>query len=114
MHFPDSILPPLSPVTDPTEVTPKAPVSPVRRVVPGFPEALAEQGVPTRQHHEAGAETAAEPPHQEAAPYTGEDRRKMCRRIYHIPVMLDTRSGEERRKHDRPGELPSTHTDEVA
>lgn len=114
MHFPDSKLPPLPPVTDRTEVTPKAPVSPVRKVVPGFPEALAEQGVPTRQHNETEPETATESPHQEAAPYSGEDRRKLCRRIQHIPVMLDTRSGEERRKHDRPGELPPTHTDEIA
>lgn len=113
MHFPDTNLPPLPPVTDPTDITPKAPVSLARKVAPGFPEKLAEQGGPPAGHHEAQPETSVEPTQPEAAPYTGEDRRKMCRRIYHIPVMLDTRSGVERRKHDRPGDLPPTHTDET-
>lgn len=113
MRYADTHLPPLPPVTDPTEVTPKAPVSPARKVAPGFPEKLAEQGGQFDGHH-AALESPAEPPHQEAPPYTGEERRKMCRRIYHIPVILDTRSGLERRKHDLPGDLPPTHTDETA
>lgn len=37
------------------------------------------------------------------------DRRMMCRRIYHLPVMLDTRSGTDRRQHSRRDEEIAIH-----
>ena len=47
----------------------------------------------------------------EQAPKKGEapDRRKMCRRIYHKPVILDTRSGKDRRAQSRRDEDIATH-----
>ncbi len=112
MHFPDSKLPPLAPVTDHTEITAKAPISPTRKVTPGFQEALNErEGQPHRQPEADMARSGSRPV---APPYAGEDRRMLCRRIYHVPVLLDTRSGEERRRHlPTDGQLP-THMDERA
>ena len=110
MHFPDSTLPPLPPVTDRTEISPKARSGPTRKVVPGFPESPAEGGGQHPHEHPSEAHPL-EPHHDEAVPYAGENRRKICRRIYHIPVLLDTRSGEERRKHGDGGEVPPTHMD---
>jgi hypothetical protein len=109
MQFPDSKLPPVFSATNPTEITPKTPISPARKVVPGFQETLAESGGQPQGRHEA--ESATESPQQNAPPYTGPDRRMMCRRICNIPVILDTRSGEERRKNDEPGEFRSIHMD---
>ena len=37
------------------------------------------------------------------------DRRLMCRRIYHKPVILDTRSGKDRRAQSRRDEDIATH-----
>lgn len=37
------------------------------------------------------------------------DRRMLCRRIYHLPVMLDTRSGIDRRQHCRRDKEIATH-----
>jgi hypothetical protein len=38
-----------------------------------------------------------------------QDRRKMCRRIYNVPVMLDTRSGTDRRGESRRDVDIATH-----
>jgi hypothetical protein len=111
MHFPDSKLPPVVPATDRAEITPKAPIRPARKVVPGFPEAMAESGEQPPTKHEAAAEPEEQRP--EPPPYAGEDRRLMCRRIYHVPVLLDTRTGEERRKSGDSGEVPPTHMDRI-
>jgi hypothetical protein len=45
----------------------------------------------------------------EFADRTIEDRRKLCRRLYQEPVMLDTRTGKERRKDGRRQEDTPTH-----
>jgi hypothetical protein len=112
MHFPDSKLPPLAPVTDRTEITPKSPISPTRKVVPGFQDVLDEGG--GQFHHPHQADTVAPAVSHEVQPYAGADRRMMCRRIRHVPVLLDTRSGEERRRHEMPDERLPTHMDERA
>lgn len=96
MRFTDEPLPPAPPVTDATEVTPKAAVAPVRRIGDGERAVYAQLG--------PAAEGKPE------TPWQGPDRRRMCRRIHHLPVMLDTRSGVERRKDGDGGETP-THAD---
>ncbi len=98
MHFPDSRLPPVAPATDRVEVTPKAPITPTRKVTPGFQETLASGGGPPRDYR--GTEAVAKATDDEVLPYSGQERRAMCRRIYHIAVLLDTRSGVERRRID--------------
>lgn len=98
MHFPDSKLPPVVPATDRVEVTPKAPIAPTRKVTPGFQETLASSGGQPRDYR--GTEAVAKVTDHEALPYSGQDRRAMCRRIYHVAVLLDTRSGVERRRID--------------
>lgn len=115
MRFTDTTPTTIAPVTNRHEITPKSPLNPAHKVGPGFPETM-EGLVGEEQHQAQGGAGAphAEPPPPDVSAYQGEDRRKMCRRIHNIPVLLDTRSGEERRKHDRPGELPPTHMDDTA
>jgi hypothetical protein len=36
----------------------------------------------------------------------GEERRRLCRRITHVPALLDTRSGEDRRHQARRDDDP--------
>lgn len=102
MRFPtDTVPPPVAPV-DPTEVSPNAAVHAVRRIGQGTRGSAAQVG--------SGAHPAGEEPriHHERAE---NDRRKMCRRIYHLPVLLDTRTGEERRKDVRRPDDTLTHMD---
>lgn len=102
MRFPNETIPAAVPAIDTIEVTPKTAVSPVRRIGDGSRGASAQPG--GREEVDEGR--------REFYQREGEDRRKMCRRIYHIPVMLDTRSGEERRKETRRPDDPLTHMDQ--
>lgn len=43
-----------------------------------------------------------------------EDRRKYCRRTQHLPVLVELRSGIERRRHDLLANSPHEHIDELA
>jgi hypothetical protein len=107
MHFPDSKLPPVAPTIDRTEITPKAPISPSQKVVPGFQNIL--EGKDAGPHDYREADVIPEAVRTEPLAYDGEERRMMCRRLFSLPVLLDTRSGEERRKYDQLGESPPTH-----
>lgn len=100
MRFPNEPFAPAPPVADPTEVGAKAAVAPARRVGDGTRGVAVQMAGPIPG--EAGARQAY---------YEREenDRRKMCRRIYHIPVLLDTRSGEDRRKDTRRRDDTLTH-----
>lgn len=89
-------------VIDATEVTPYAAIHSVRRV--GQDERVPE---PPLHKQTEPAQVERQPDVERL----GEDRRKMCRRIYHIPVMLDTRSGIERRKDSRREGDPVAHMD---
>src|SRR5512143_3196787 len=114
MQFADSKLPPITPAADRHEISPRAPINAPHKVVSGFQDAM--EGVPREapQHaqDQPGGGSAAAP--AEPAPYTGEGRRVMCRSIHQVPVLLDTRSGVERRKNDQLGEAPPTHADSTA
>jgi hypothetical protein len=102
MRLPVDPIQPPNTVVDATEVTPYAAINPVRRVGQDVrvPEPLLH-----RQTEPAPVER------QPDIERLSEDRRKMCRRIYHLPVMLDTRSGIERRKENRRDSDPVAHMD---
>ena len=101
MRFPNEAIPPAVAPVDATEISPKAAVGPVRRIGDGTRDASAQFG----ERHEGEGER---PPFLERE---REERRLMCRRIYHIPVMLDTRTGEDRRKETRRPDDVVTHMD---
>ena len=48
--------------------------------------------------------------HREAPP---EDRRKACRRVSHQPVLVELRSGVERRRHNLRADDIVDHVDEI-
>lgn len=101
MRFPNDTIPAATPAVDATEVAPKAAIRPVRPVGVGTRAASVQVGGGPVPEVGAHVEVVREQ----------EDRRKMCRRIYHIPVLLDTRSGEERRKSERRDMDEVTHID---
>ncbi|TCJ14647.1 hypothetical protein EZJ19_09365 [Parasulfuritortus cantonensis] len=103
MRFPSDSVPPPPAAVDATEVTAKAAVKPVPRIGTG-------PGGPLPQ---GGGSAAAEALPREFYERAENDRRRMCRRLYHVPVMLDTRSGEERRKQARRTEDPPSHIAEA-
>jgi hypothetical protein len=43
-----------------------------------------------------------------------EDRRKVCRRVNHLPVLIELRSGVERRRHNLLDGDATEHIDETA
>jgi hypothetical protein len=101
MRFPNETFPNAVQPVDATDVTAKAAVGAVRRIGDGTRGSSAQAG----GHHaveEAGAR------HEDLL-RVGEDRRVLCRRIYHLPVLLDTRSGEDRRKETRRPDDVATH-----
>ncbi|MFA5082682.1 MAG: hypothetical protein WC474_09075 [Hydrogenophilaceae bacterium] len=100
MRFPNDTIPSAPAVVDATEVTAKAAVSPIRRVGDGMRGTSTQVG---------GHIAAEEEQRREFYQREDNDRRRMCRRIYHIPVMLDTRSGLERRQEGRRPEDLFTH-----
>lgn len=100
MRFTNDPLPTVAPVVDPTEVSAKAAVSPIRRVGDGTRGTSTQVG---------GHLAVEEEERREFYERAENDRRKMCRRIYHIPVMLDTRSGLDRRQEVRRPDDPLTH-----
>jgi hypothetical protein len=104
MRFPNESSPPAISPVDPLDITPGAAVGPVRRIGVGM------QGVHP-------GELPHPPVSKESSPakpvYSGENRRKLCRRIHNLPVLLDTRSGEERRQAEQTGDLV-THVSENA
>jgi hypothetical protein len=61
-------------------------------------------------HHEAAPQI--EQQHHREAPL--EDRRKACRRVSHLPVLVELRSGVERRHHNLRGDDLVDHIDETA
>ena len=72
-----------------------------------------EQAVPTVQQQTARQEPV--PPvkqqYQRAEPF--EDRRKTCRRVSHQPVLVDLRSGPDRRRHNLRADDLIDHIDEI-
>lgn len=95
------------PIVDTTkrEVNAAHRVDAVQQVHPSpFAELLLQQQEQAARHYE--------PPASPAPP--AEDRRKYCRRTRHLPVLVELRSGLERRRHDLFADSPHEHVDELA
>lgn len=111
MQFTENRLTSVAPATSYTEVTPKSPIRATFKVAPGLHQLIPGHA----QEHAGGAEAEAfsgtTEAIEESPPYSGEERRTYCRRIYHMEVLLDTRSGLERRKAAPDGDVPSQHID---
>lgn len=75
---------------------------------------LQEQTVPKVEHQTVQQEAArlAELQRHREAP--SEDRRKACRRLKHLPVLVELRSGVERRRHNLRMDDLVDHIDEQA
>ena len=106
MRFPVSLPPIVTPGEDLRDIQPVTALTVVRRV--------ADRARPTIVRVGFGRNRGVLQQRiygEESAPVRGSktDRRKMCRRIYHTPVMLDTRSGKDRRQGSRREEEPAMH-----
>lgn len=82
------------------------PIRPTR--IRSHPEAAVDLGEP----HEP--RPAAAPPPVEHRTIHPEERRVFCRRIAHRPVLLDLRTGLDRRRHHLRGTDLTEHIDEEA
>lgn len=84
-----------------TAVSPVKPVQPrtLPLPVPHEAEGRDSSGVPARQENWHNQRLAGE-------------RRKFCRRIEHLPVLLELRSGTERRQRNQRDDDPTEHVDE--
>jgi hypothetical protein len=80
-------------------------VRPVRARDPELPQA----GQNTLRHDEIHSTNQQG---QDNVPF--EERRKLCRRVSHQHVLVELRSGVDRRKHNLRGEGPAEHIDEEA
>ena len=105
------IVPSLPPVTkspntrQPQELTRIHAVKPVQ---------LQEQTVPNVEQHSAHQEAArlVEQQRHHEGPF--EDRRKVCRRVAQQAVLVDLRSGLDRRRHNQREDDLVDHIDETA
>jgi len=105
MRYSDTPLRPVVPSIGYAEITPKAPISTVFKVVAGVNGMFGEYSRRTsRFPRESAGEDHGPPPE-----YQGEERRKLCRRIRQLPCLLDTRTGIDRRKTDGGDDMPATH-----
>jgi len=75
------------------------------------PVVLGEPVAPSIMAHQE-AVRPVEHQHQREAPV--EDRRRLCRRVTHLPVLVELRSGVDRRRHNLRGQDIVEHIDEKA
>jgi hypothetical protein len=104
MRFPLDPLPPVGVTDDRYEIQEKAGVTAVRPVGPGSAPLTAPRRPAPQQRQ-------PEQPAQEAERRAGEDRRTVDRRTQNLPVLVDTRSGFDRRKGKRRDDDPTTRVD---
>jgi hypothetical protein len=99
---------------------PPATASPVSRQVRRVAAATAVKPVFPPEQSGPGIEPVAaqqnvahlvEQQHQRTEPF--EDRRKACRRVSHQPVLVDLRSGPDRRRHNLRADDLVDHIDET-
>jgi hypothetical protein len=101
-------LPPVTAATkDELEVDALAAVKPAKPVQPRTLPPLIVQ--PRTRHQALPDITGQQNPHDVRV--HGE-RRIYCRRIEHLPVMADLRSGSDRRRHNQRGDDMTEHVDE--
>jgi hypothetical protein len=75
---------------------------------------LPEQSVPNVEHQSAQQEAARLVEHQRHHEGPSEDRRKVCRRVGKQTVLVDLRSGLDRRRHNQREDDFVDHIDETA
>lgn len=101
MQFPLAPIPPVTAPEMPLQVEGTSPIQPVHTAT--------ERNLPPvlRRHYErAPQDMRLFLPEDERS---GQDRRRMCRRVTHQPVTLDTRTGQDRRQQSRrEGETPAS------
>lgn len=94
MRLPVQPLPPPPPAEDLYEIRERPPVTPSRFVrARNLPPLI----VPPRQKPRESAKDGREAP-PAAAASLGKERRRADRRVAQVPVLLDTRSGRDRRQ----------------
>lgn len=96
MFYPDNKILPVAKTDDYATVEPKAPISATFKVSSGMNNVLGShvQGKPAEPEMDA----------VEPEPYSGVERRRMCRRLNQQECMLDTRSGRDRRRQTPEGQ----------
>lgn len=105
MRFPIDPLPPIGSTENPYEIREKSPITPVKAVMP-HGQALVFQHRPRRAPETPVQRRAGEERREH------EDRRQGDRRRYTQKVLIDTRSGHERRHERRRPDDPLTGVDE--
>jgi len=108
MKLPVEPLPAAEPADDLYAIRRRQPVPAAARVAPRTLPPLIIPAQHAYMPEEAEAESlagtaVAEQPGERRE---GEERRQLCRRITHVPALLDTRSGEDRRHRARREEDP--------
>jgi hypothetical protein len=87
-------------------------LSPAQAVKPVFPRE--QPDLPHVEPHAAHQEPVRPVAQQQHRTVAFEDRRKACRRVSHLPVLIELRSGIDRRRHNlREGDT-TEHIDETA
>lgn len=107
MKLPVEPLPPAEPAEDLYAIRRRQPVPAAARVAP---RTLPPLVIPPRHAHIPEEESAeardAHLPEESEKRREGEERRQVCRRISNAPVLLDTRSGDDRRHRARREDDP--------
>ncbi|OIR17331.1 hypothetical protein GALL_23560 [mine drainage metagenome] len=104
-------VPSLPPVTTSPYTRQVKGLSAAQAVKPVYPREQPESYVAPQATHQAAAGVQQQPPRR-VQPF--EDRRKACRRVSHQPVLVELRSGIDRRRHNlREGDMVE-HIDEQA
>jgi hypothetical protein len=102
-------LPPATAVTkDELEVDALAAIKAAK---PVQPRTLPPQVVQPRTRHQASPDIPEQQQKRHDVHVHGE-RRIYCRRIEHLPVLVDLRSGFDRRRHNQRGDDITEHIDE--
>lgn len=100
-------VPSISPTTTSPDTRPVRGLSATHAVKPVHPR---EQIVPVIEHHAAHREALQ--PAEQQRDVAAEERRKVCRRVGLQPVLVEFRSGVDRRRHNfRAGDVVE-HIDE--
>lgn len=108
MKLPVEPLPPAEPVDDLYAIRRRQPVPAPSRVAPRTlpPLIIPAQHAYVPEEEEAEVVAGGRGTEQPGERREGEERRRLCRRITHVPALLDTRSGEDRRHRARREEDP--------
>ncbi len=106
-------VPSVSPVMTPPDTRQVKGLSATHAIKPVYPREQPVSGIEYHApHKEHEAVQQVEPQQQREMPQ--EDRRKTCRRIKHQHVLIELRSGIDRRHHNLRGSDVVDHIDEEA